>query len=217
VEGAATFEAWIAPQAYPWNWSAIVERKNRYFFGLDATGHIAVRANIDKQWRECVSSAQIPFMQWSHIAATFDPNKGLTLYINGQNAGQLAVRGHLDGGGGGFQIGRNLEEVPAAASRKIPSSFSFDGIIDELKIYSRALDAGELAKSYESTRPSSPPPLTWRKLPQIPNGQKHLPVLHEFEVLSGVGPDLAGRISDPVVTFDDASYKMVFCTAATTT
>lgn len=212
VEGAATFEAWVAPQAYPWNWSAIVERKNRYFFGLDATGHIALRVNIDKQWRECVSNAQIPFMQWSHIAATFDPNKGLTLYINGQNAGQLAMSGHLEDGGGSFQIGRNLEEVPAAASRKIPASFSFDGIIDELKIYSRALDAGELVKSYESTRPNSPPPLTWRKLPQIPDGQKHfgayftrLKFYPEWDRLWRIDeyPDL-------VVTFDDAPYKMVF-------
>ena len=50
-------------------------------------------------------------------------------------------------GGGSFQIGRNLEQIPAAASRKIPASFWFDGIIDELKIYSRALGADELAES----------------------------------------------------------------------
>ncbi len=77
VEGAATFEAWIAPQAYPWNWGAIVERKNRYFFGLDATGHVGLRVYIDNQWRECVSGTQVPFMQWSHVAATFDPKNGL--------------------------------------------------------------------------------------------------------------------------------------------
>ena len=36
-----------------------------------------------------------------------------------------------------FQIGRNIKEIPAASSRKIPASYSFDGIIDELKIYDR--------------------------------------------------------------------------------
>jgi hypothetical protein len=212
IEGAVTFEAWLAPQAYPWNWSAIVERKNRYFFGLDATGHIALRVYIDKQWRECVSATQIPFMQWSHVAATFDPEKGLTVYINGQSAGRLAMAGHLEGGGGMFQIGRNLEEIPAASSRKIPASFSFDGIIDELKIYSRALNGSEIAETYQSTRPAGPPPLVWRKLPKIPDGQKHFGAYYtrlkfypEWDRLWRIDdfPDL-------VVTFDEAPYKMVF-------
>jgi hypothetical protein len=212
IAGAVTFEAWIAPQAYPWNWSSIVEQKNRYFFGLDATGHIGLRVYIDGQWRECASGAQIPFMEWSYIAATFDPKNGLTLYINGRDAGRLAMAGHLEDGGGAFQIGRNLEAVPAASSRKIPASFSFDGIIDELKIYNRPLNASEIAKSYEASGPAGPPPLTWRKLPKIPDGQKHfgayftsLKFYPEWDKLWRVDdyPDL-------VVTFDAAPYKMVF-------
>jgi hypothetical protein len=212
IHEALTFETWIAPQAYPWNWNAIVEQKNRYFFGLDATGHIGLRVFIDDQWRECISAAQVPFMQWSHVAATFDPRTGLALYINGQDAGRLPVSGHLVDWGGAFQIGRNLEPIPAAASIKIPASYSFDGIIDELKIYTRALDASEIKTSYESSRPSAPPPLTWRTLPRIPDGQKRFGAFYtslkfypEWDQLWRIDdyPDL-------VVTFDDASYKMVF-------
>ena len=212
IHDALTFETWIAPQAYPWNWNAIVEQKKRYFFGLDATGHIALRVFIDDQWREVVSAAEVPFMQWSHIAATFDPSTGLALYINGHDAGRLAVSGHLADHGGPFQIGRNLEPLPAAASRNIPASYSFDGIIDELKIYTRALEAGEIKTAYESSRPSGPPPLTWRKLPRIPDGQKRFGAFYtslkfypEWDQLWRIDdyPDL-------VVTFDDASYKMVF-------
>jgi hypothetical protein len=212
IHGGLTFEAWIAPQAYPWNWNAIVEQKKRYFFGLDATGHIGLRVFIDDQWRECVSALQIPFMQWSHIAATFDRDKGLGLYINGQDAGHLLVSGHLVDTGGAFQIGRNLESLPAAASRNIPASYSFDGIIDELKIYTRALDASEIKASYDSLRPADPPSLTWRKLPRIPNGQNRFGAFYtnlkfypEWDQLWRIDeyPDL-------VVTFDVASYKMVF-------
>lgn len=212
IHQAVTFEAWIAPQAYPWNWNAIVEQKNRYFFGLDATGHIGLRVFIDDQWRECVSATQIPFMQWSHIAATFDSQTGLALYINGQEAGRLPVSGHLAESGGSFQIGRNLEPLPAAASIKIPASYSFDGIIDELKLYSHALDAGEIKAAYESSRPGDTPPLTWRKLPRIPDGQKRFGAFYtnlkfypEWDELWRIDdyPDL-------VVTFDEAPYKMVF-------
>src|ERR1035437_4204438 len=138
IKDAVTFEAWIAPQAYPWNWSAIVEQRDRYFFGLDETGHIGLRVYIDNHWRECVSFTQVPFMQWSYIAGTFDPNNGLTIYINGQEAGRLKISGRFSRrenairsesedkyftstrtGGGAFQIGRNLDELPAAATRPI--------------------------------------------------------------------------------------------------
>ena len=212
IHEALTFETWIAPQAYPWNWNAIIEQKNRYFFGVDATGHIGLRVFIDDQWRECISAAHVPFMQWSHIAATFEPKTGLVLYINGQDVGRLQISGHLADRGGAFQIGRNLEPIPAAASIKIPASYSFDGILDELKIYTRALDASEVKASYESSRPSSPPALTWRKLPRVPDGQKRFGAFYtslkfypEWDQLWRIDdyPDL-------VVTFDDATYKMVF-------
>ena len=176
IKEALTIEAWIAPQAYPWNWNAIVEQKDRYYFGLDATGHIGLRVFIDSYWRKCVSAIQVPFMQWSHIAGTFDPNNGLTVFINGQEVGRFAIAGRFarkrpfepsevvdkyftehSAAGGAFQIGRNLDNLPAAGTRSIPASYSFDGIIDELKIYGRALDASEIKKSYESLHPSSSP------------------------------------------------------------
>jgi hypothetical protein len=44
---------------------------------------------------ECVSATQVPLMECSHIAATFDPNGGLTIYINGQEAGHLKITGRF--------------------------------------------------------------------------------------------------------------------------
>jgi fructan beta-fructosidase len=59
IHEALTFETWIAPQAYPWNWNAIVAQKNRYFFGVDATGPLGLRVPIDDQWRECICSCSL--------------------------------------------------------------------------------------------------------------------------------------------------------------
>lgn len=211
-QNAVTFTAWVAPQAYPWNWCAIVAQEGRYFFGVDATGHVGLRLLIDKQWEECVSGARIQFMQWSHIAASFNPGQGIAVYVNGQNAGRLEIRGHLARDGGKFQIARNLHEIPAAASRKIPASYSFDGILDELKIYDRALDPDEIKTAYESLRPSEPPALTWRKLPQIPNTQKRFGAYYTALKFSPEWDELwrIDKYPDIVVAFDGAAYKMVF-------
>lgn len=214
VHKAIAFEAWIAPQAYPWNWNAIVEQRGRYYFGLDATGHIGLRVMVDKQWRECVSGTGVPFMQWSHIAASFDPGQGITVYINGQEVGQLDVVGHLDpdGADGLFQIGRNIEEIPAAASRKLPASYSFDGIIDELKIYDGTLSASEIQASYQSLRPTTPPAMTWRKLPAMPAGKKEFGAIYTGLKLYPEWDRLwrIDQYPDLLVNFDDAAYKMVF-------
>ena len=214
VHTAVAFEAWIAPQAYPWNWNAIVEQRGRYYFGLDATGHIGLRVMVDKQWRECISGAGVPFMQWSHIAASFDPVQGITIYINGQEAGHLDVVGHLAPGGpdGLFQIGRNLDEIPAAASRKIPASYSFDGIIDELKIYDGTLSASEIQASYHSLRPATPPAMTWRKLPSMPASKKKFGAIYTALKLYPEWDRLwrIDQYPDLLVNFDDVAYKMVF-------
>ena len=38
IKGAFTVEAWVAPQAYPWNWGAIAnqefDKQRGYFFGF---------------------------------------------------------------------------------------------------------------------------------------------------------------------------------------
>lgn len=222
IHDAFTFEAWIAPQAYPWNWNAILEQKNRYFFGLDATGHIGLRVFVDDQWRECVSQGAVPFMKWSHVAATFSPHEGLRIYINGEIVGQLQVGGHLDPGevdpktgqptGGKFQIGRNIQELPAAASIKIPASYSFDGIIDEVKIYDRALGTTELKGTFNTVSPVRAPDLKWRKLPIVPDGAGRFGAYYT-KLKFYPEWDQLWRIDDypdVVVTFDQAKYKMVF-------
>ena len=41
-EGSFTIEAWVAPQTYPWNWTAVVDhevdRRGGYFFGNQRVG-----------------------------------------------------------------------------------------------------------------------------------------------------------------------------------
>ena len=99
IKGPFSIQAWVAPQAYPWNWCAVVNQEYQhqrgYFFGIDAEGRVGFHAAVARQWRQCISEQKISFMEWSFIAATFDPESGIKVYINGELAGSLSVQGDL--------------------------------------------------------------------------------------------------------------------------
>ena len=41
---------------------------------------------------------RVPLMQWRHVAGTFDPLTGVSLYIDGKLAGTFPVKGRTDPG-----------------------------------------------------------------------------------------------------------------------
>jgi len=221
LSDAFSIEAWVAPQAYPWNWCATANQEKDheagYFFGIDHEGRVGLHLSIDGKWRECTTDEKIPFMKWSHIAATFKKDERIVIYINGKEACRLSVKGtptyadSID-----FQIGRNLTLLPPAGLTRprvrFPAPYSFDGIIDELKIYDIVLPAEEIRRAYEERKPDSGTPLEWRKLPELPDGggtfgaaYTHLKFFPEWDALWRVAdhPDI-------VVNFDDSDCKMVF-------
>ena len=92
------------------------------------------------------------------------------------------------------------------------TSYSFDGILDELKIYDYALSAEEIEQLYRKTAPNAAPALKWRKLPELPKGSGkfgatycRLKFYPEWDNLCRVDdhPDI-------VVNFDGNPYQMVF-------
>ena len=224
LAGSFTIQAWIAAQAYPWNWCAIVnqhkDNKAGYFFGIDQLGHVGLHLAVDDKWQKCTSEKSIEFMKnWSHIAGTFSEDKGLKVYIDGRLAASLPVKGQLTlAGDVDLQIAHNHKKTLLDASALVrknvnfPTSYSFDGIIDELKIYNRALTLQEIAKDYHKGKPKDPPPLKWRKLPKIKaEGDRfgavycRLDFYEQWDALWRVAghPDVA-------VTFDNSGGKMIF-------
>jgi len=224
LRDAFTIEAWIAPQAYPYNWCAIVnqeqDKKAGYFFGIDAFARVGLHVAVDGKWVECnTDKDQVPFMtKWTHIAGTFDSRNGLAVYVNGKLQAAKSVRGRLDlAEDMELQIGRNhkkslMDEITLVRPDvNYPTSYSFDGLIDELKLYDYALSAAEIEKAYASTKPGSPP-LEWRKLPVPPKGDGRFGAFYckldfypEWDNLWRVSnhPDI-------VVNFDGNPYYMVF-------
>jgi len=76
--------------------------------------------------------------QWYHIAVTMDSSNVLTIYVNGNydNSGSRTPETP-----GTFSIGRYGG-----------GGYYFNGLIDEVRIYSRALTAGEVLNNYYAGR-----------------------------------------------------------------
>ncbi len=217
-----SMEAWVAPQTYAWDWTAIMNREKDhmagFFFGIDVTGHVGLHLAIDGKWVECNSPRPIPLLKWSHLAATFDKTEGVRLYINGEAAGSLEARGSMTAPEGvDLFIGKNLSATSpryceAKAAKSILSDMVFDGLIDEVKIYDTALNAAQVQKAYSSVDISNRQPLQYQLLPTGPGGTgifgayyTRLNYSEQWDRLRRIGD-----VADIVVRFDDYPVHYMF-------
>jgi hypothetical protein len=93
-----TFEGWLALGAYPWNWCPVIsqcrEREAGYDLAVGPAGQVRFRLAVDENWMTCTSpDFVVPLRKWSHVAATFAPEDGLRLYVDGRPAGYTISRG----------------------------------------------------------------------------------------------------------------------------
>jgi hypothetical protein len=80
---------------------------------------------------------------WYHIAAIFVPSSSMEIYVNGDNqAGTLT---------GVIQGSINSNDDPVTIGQ-IRSANEFNGSIDEVRVYNRALSADEIAAHIEAKR-----------------------------------------------------------------
>lgn len=215
-----SIDAWVAVQSYPWNWVAIVDQENDhrsgYYFGIDSEGRLGLQLSVWGIWEVCVSQTRVPLMQWTHVVGTYDPQQGISLYINGQLAGKLPVTGRMDPAKKtGLRIGRNFEDLPPTAlvrqSASVPAYYSLDGILDELKIYDHTLTPEDVAGEYKASKPSAAPEWDARHWPKIPETHHFgavytsLKLYPEWDALWRTGP-----YADVVVDFAEAPFHYVF-------
>lgn len=87
------------------------------------------------------SAGSIPVGQWTYVAATWDGST-LTAYINGKAVGSAATVGSP------FQLSGYYGYAIIGASPTDYHSNAFNGSLDELAFYNRALSASEVAVHY---------------------------------------------------------------------
>jgi len=159
-----TLEAWIAVGAYPWNWCPIVQQGDEkgYFLGMDADGHIAFKISAGYQWNELLSEQKLDPRRWYHTAGTYDKATGrIALYLNGKQiaskiiAEQSELFSDVETAAQPVKIGKGRPRAAKYLERMaFESPYSFDGLIDEVKIYDKALSQGLLKRSFQNYEPA---------------------------------------------------------------
>ena len=161
---AFTISLWLAAETYPM--MNIDEDRNDYTTlagTLDHESHTGFALQLTNRgnWRfDCYGATGsefsleapqlLPKRQWCHLVATVDAEaRLLTLYLNGQQAAQTNMRRGLSLGSSSLLIGKSREDV----TRDGFLLNAFNGILDDLSIYDKALSADEVqALAKESDR-----------------------------------------------------------------
>ena len=222
LTGNMAASAWVAFGAYPWNWCPIItqSKQNEKGFSLTAgpRGQVRLEVSVDGTWQSCTSrDFAIPLRQWVHVAGVYDKNRGLCVYVNGKLDHTQALTGSPQyADGTDLRIGMNYEATkPSNIHREhgtLAGWFSIDGIMDEVKLYDRALTASDVEAQFKAGLPLPEPELQPRVLPAGPKGAGRfgayycqLKYYDEWDNLWAVGSD-----PDVLVRFDESSARVVF-------
>jgi chitodextrinase len=132
---AMTLEAWVFPTQTPTGWRAIVDKNVDGYYLMASTDHGNV-PGVGGNWtngnRNVFGPSVIPVNAWTHLATTFDGST-IRLFVNGVQVASVAQTAPLAPTADTLQIG---------ADAYVGENFA--GLIDEVRIYNRALSAAEI-------------------------------------------------------------------------
>jgi hypothetical protein len=218
LASAFTVEAWIAIDAYPWNWAPIADQRRQqaagFFFGIDSLGHLGLQAAIGGNWQQLTTATQLPLKRWTHVAASFSPATGMRLFVNGAPAESKMTSGSfLSASGEDLLIGRVRSPMLPAhwIHPKYEVWYSFDGILDELNLFNQALTSDQVHAEFASLQAPAANVLPYPKLPSGPPGAGPFGGFYatlKYDELWDA-PRRVGRDSDVVVRFDDSPVRLV--------
>lgn len=109
------------------------------------TGHIHFQIGDGANWHHTNVNASVPLNEWVHVAATRKANEDAKVYYNGisQSLTSVSWAGGISYNQAWFAIGRQKDSG---------SQRNFDGKIDEVAIFNRALSSDEISEHYNSSK-----------------------------------------------------------------
>jgi hypothetical protein len=131
-----TLEGWVrAASLSGWNTVVLKEGSGSLVYGLYANDNAprpAVTMAIAGIDRSATGASSVPLNAWTHLAATYDGTT-LRLYVNGVEALSRAQTGNMTASTNPLRIGGN----------GVWSEY-FNGLVDDVRIYNRALTSAEI-------------------------------------------------------------------------
>jgi hypothetical protein len=134
-----TLEAWVRPSALtPSGWNTVVMKEETAttlaysLYANDGNPWPSITVRVGTADREAIGTSAPPLNAWTHLAATYD-GANLRLYVNGVQVGALAQTGNMVTSTRALRIGGNT----------VWGEY-FNGLIDDVRIYNRALSAAEI-------------------------------------------------------------------------
>lgn len=141
---AFTVSAWVNPRTSLSAEPTIVAKEisGNLSFVLYAKGD-GVGPNtytrVGGNYRTVAAPTLIPANTWTYLAATYDGTT-LSIYVNGELIQSTLVGGNFASGAGALRIGNNA----------VFGNEGFNGLIDEVRVYSRALSLSEIATDMQT-------------------------------------------------------------------
>jgi len=136
ITSAITLEAWTYPTVSQSGWRTILQKESEAFWLHASSTAGALRPGAGGTFNGSTSTFYAPsaiaVTTWTHLAMTYD---GATarLYVNGAQVSSMSVSGALQSTTTPLRIGGN-----------VPYGEFFQGLIDEVRVYNRALSAAEI-------------------------------------------------------------------------
>jgi hypothetical protein len=152
ITSRITVALWVKSASLPAQYDALLMKTNSTSwtngYGLFYNSSNQVRFFVS-HWSANVASATITSpTQWNHIAGVFD-GSSVRIYVNGVEGTSDPYTGAITSTTASLAIGRGASNL-----------YNFNGLIDEARIYNRALSAAEiqaLASGAASKRSTSEP------------------------------------------------------------
>jgi len=217
-----SISAWIANGAYTWNEGPIIENydgENGFFLGVTANGRIRFKIIINGEVFKVESEEKTPLFMWMNVTSVFDSTRGIYLYINGDLKDSMEIK-ELNGAirlpNDLINIGRAAKDIrPTNGVNNgghFPCPIYLDGIIDELKLFDKAISAKQIRENFTNIKDLGEPSLEKRGLPTLPEKPNRfgayyttLKYYKEWDRLWRVKDH-----ADILILFDEKPIKYVF-------
>jgi hypothetical protein len=161
LSSGMTLEAWVSPTSVPTSWQDVIYKEKDIYF-LEAGSSLsknppAVGATFSSDGDLYLAGiSSLAAKTWTHLAATYD-GATLRLYVNGVQIASRSIADSLTSSTKALQIGGD-----AAFGQY------FQGTIDEVRVYNRALAPAEIqndmasavSQNVDSQPPTAPSNLT---------------------------------------------------------